>query len=187
MNWMNRQLSRRYGSRRGFALSYWYWMQYLLGCYRDYQQIDWKSVERLVFICKGNICRSAYAESIARVLGVDTISGGIDTTEGVPANKEAVRAAAIRGVDLGGHRTRQVQCLSLKQGDLLIAMEPWQAKYLENCYGKQYACTMLGLWERPQRPYIHDPFGTSEEYFDICFGFIERSVKEIAKKISTKE
>jgi protein-tyrosine phosphatase len=120
------------------------------------------------------------------MLGVDAISCGIDTTDGVPANQEAMRAAALRGVNLGGHRTRSVQSLSLQPGDLFIAMEPWQAEHLENCYGKEYECTMLGLWEMPQRPYIHDPFGMSAEYFDSCFLFIERSVQNVANKITRK-
>ncbi len=81
-NW----LSRNYGSRRGALKAYWYRILYFFGHYRAYCQIDWDSIDRLVFVCKGNICRSAYAEVVAKSIGIDSISCGIDTVTGLPAN-----------------------------------------------------------------------------------------------------
>lgn len=181
---MNHWLAQHYGSRRGFALTWWHRMLYQFGSYREYRRVDWKSVERLVFVCKGNICRSAFAEAVALELGLDSISGGIDTIEGAPANSEAVGMAAIKGINLNGHRTRPMHSLPLKKGDVLIAMEPWQAGHLEREFVKQYGCTLLGLWGTPERPYIHDPYGASAAYFETCFSYIEQSVQEIVRKVS---
>ena len=180
---MNRWFAERYGSRRGFVLTWWYRLRYILGNYRHYQQVDWKSVERLVFVCKGNICRSAYAEAVARSLGIESISCGIDTIDGATANGEAIRAAATKGFDLRGHRTTPLQSLMFNKNDLLIAMEPWQVAHLHRQLGNEFQCTLLGLWGEAVRPHIQDPFGASAEYFYNCFNYIEKSVNGIVRKV----
>jgi protein-tyrosine phosphatase len=181
---MNRWFAEQYGSRRGFILTWWHRALYMLGNYRKYRQVNWTSVTRLVFVCKGNICRSAYAEGVARLLGFESISCGIDTVSGAMANEEAIRTAAQKGIDLKKHRTTPLESSILKSGDLLIAMEPWQAELLEQQFGENYNCTLLGLWGKAMLPHIHDPFGASSPYFDICFDYIESSVNGIVRKIN---
>ena len=166
-------------------MTYWYRILYLFGYYRSYRQIDWDSIDRLVFVCKGDICRSAYAEVVAKSIGIDSISCGINTVTGLPANDEAIKASAKRGFGLSDHKTTTVQSLALKKTDLLIAMEPWQANFLYRKLAVDKGmCLLLGLWGKPATPYIHDPYGHSPEYFNNCFDCIEESVYEIAKKIS---
>ena len=158
-------------------------MLYLFGRYRDHRQVDWNSVERLVFVCKGNICRSPYAEAVALSLGVVSISCGIDTINGAPANADAICAATEKGISMMEHKTKPMQSLVINKGDLLIAMEPRQAEYLKQKLVKGSQCTLLGLWGSPICPYIHDPFGNSAAYFSNCFDYIGETVHEIAKKI----
>jgi len=181
---MNDWLAERYGSRRGFVRTFWHRMRFLAGDYRGYRQIEWQSVERLVFVCKGNICRSAYAEAVARSLGVESVSCGIETGSGIPANEDAIHAAAMRGMDLTGHRTTPIQSLVFGKRDLLLAMEPWQIEYIGQEFGEKYRCSLLGLWGHPVNPHIQDPYGASTAYFNHCFNYIEKSVHEIARKIS---
>jgi len=183
MNQIDRWLAGRYGSRRGFTRTCWHQFRCLAGSYRSYRQVDWGSVERLVFVCKGNICRSAYAEVIARSLGLYSVSCGVDTQSGLPANEDAIRIAGERSVDLGQHRTTPIDSLVFADGDLFIAMEPWQVVYISREFGKKYKCSLLGLWGRPVSPYIHDPYCASSVYFNNCFDYIEKSVHEVARKI----
>jgi len=185
INRINRWFAGYYGSRRGFARTCWYQIRYLTGSYRNYGQINWGSVERLVFVCKGNICRSAYAEAVARSLDIDSISCGVETRTGLPADDNAIRTAATKGFDLGKHKTTPIQSLTLRDSDLVVAMEPWQVEYLGRKFGEKYRCSLLGLWGRPVKPYIEDPYGASSVYFNNCFNYIEKSVHEIARKIST--
>ena len=180
---INHWLAERFGSRRGFVQTCWYRILYLAGSYRNYQQIDWESVERLVFVCKGNICRSAYAEAVARSLNIDSISCGIHTQHDLPANKGAIRAAEVKGVDLKKHKTTPIQSLVIREGDLLVVMEPWQADYIARELDESYRCSLLGLWGQPVNPHIQDPYGASSVYFNYCFNYIEKSVHEIAGKI----
>lgn len=180
---MNSWLTRRYGSRRGFVRTFWHRFLNLLGRYRKYRQVDWQSIERLVFICKGNICRSAYAEVVARSLGLPATSCGLDTVENAPANEAAGREARKRGYSLDEHKTTPIMCLSIRNTDLLVAMEPWQVEFLEKHQGKTHNSTLLGLWTKPALPYIHDPYGSSSYYFEKCFSDIEKAVHGLARMI----
>ena len=140
-------------------------------------------MDRLVFVCKGNICRSAFAEIVARAEGVDSISCGIDTVEGAPANAAAVEAASRKGRNLGSHSTTRITSLSAREGDLFVAMEPWHAAYIEEHFGDGVPCTLLGLWNSPVYPHIQDPYGSTTTYFDHCFSYIEQSVCRITRAI----
>jgi len=174
----------RYGSRRGYVRTFWHRIRFMAGNYRNYKQIDWRSVERLVFVCKGNICRSAYAEAVAKSLGIDSVSCGIDTRHGCSANEEAIHVAEANGFNLREHRTTQIQLLDIRDSDLLVAMEPGQAEYICREYGEKYSCSLLGLWGQPVTPHIEDPYGASRVYFNHCFNYIEKSVHEVASKIT---
>ena len=176
-------IAGRYGSKRGFIRTQWHRLLYFLGRYRKYRQINWYKVDRLVFVCKGNICRSAFAEVVAITRGLNSTSCGVDTVDGAPANERAMEAAMRKGRDLSMHQTRPITSLSIKEGDLFVVMEPWQASYIEEKIGANEKCTLLGLWCSPETPYIHDPYGKIPAHFDYCFDQIEQSISEITREI----
>ncbi len=178
----NSRIKQKYGSRKGFLLNSFYKTLYHLGYYKKFEKIDWQKVKRLVFVCKGNICRSAYADILARSAGMRSISFGVDTVDGAHANDRAIAVAGKLGFDLSNHRTTTFKNMELRESDLIIAMEPWQTAQLIAKNEKGYQCTLLGLWSSAKYPYIHDPFGSSEEYFNSCFKVIEEGVGEIIKK-----
>ena len=184
---ISKKLFNAYGSRHGFIQHYRHRILYFLQFYQDYRSVDWESVERLVFVCKGNICRSAFAEAVARSKGVDAISCGLDTVEAAPADKNAIRTAGEMGFNLERHRTTPVTSVDFKEHDLLVVMEPWQAEYLKKERQTISQCTLLGLWARPVRPYIHDPYNSSSEYFENCFEYLEKSVNDITSKIKASK
>jgi protein-tyrosine phosphatase len=178
-----RMILDRFGSRRGAIRTYWHKLKYSFGIYRDYSKVDWSNIDRLVFVCKGNICRSAYAEVVAKSLGVDAISCGISTRNDFPANADAIRIAAERGTDLSEHRTTPAMYVLFKKTDLIVALEPWQAATLTENLQRKHYITLLGLWLSPLRPHVPDPYGLSDVYFNNCFDYIENAVNEITKKI----
>ncbi len=175
-----KSIEGRFGSRRGFIRHIRYSVLHKLGRYQPYMAIDWRSIDRLVFVCKGNICRSAFAEVVAKKEGFSAVSCGIDTIENAPANENAIRVAQEMGYSLIQHRTTPIQSLTLTKSDLLVAMEPLQATFLAKYLGRQYPCTLLGLWATPALPYVHDPYGGGEEYFRSCFGVIKMSACGVA-------
>ncbi len=160
----------------------WYRLLYLLGFYQKYQRVDWAGVKRLVFVCKGNICRSAFGEAVAKAKGISAASFGIDTIDDAPANATAIEVAHEKGIDLTSHRTRQISGYKYQEGDLLLAMEPWQASILEDQFGKNTQITLLGIWAEVKLPHLGDPFNTSLEYFQRCFSLISANVSSISSR-----
>jgi protein-tyrosine phosphatase len=175
-----------YGSRRGFITSTLQQLLNLSGWYSQYKRVNWELIERLVFVCQGNICRSPYAEALANRLRVNAISCGIDTVDGKPANEMAIEVAAQKGIDLSTHKARRLSSIAIKPSDLVIAMDDKQAKYLGTLLGEGSEITLMGLWGSPVNPYINDPFGKSYTYFENCFDFIEGSLNNIVSKLSAK-
>ena len=77
---------------------------------------------KVLFLCTGNSCRSQMAEGWARALRSDTIepySAGI-ATHGMNAN--AVRVMAEVGVDISGHRSKNVSELADVPFDYVVTV-----------------------------------------------------------------
>jgi protein-tyrosine phosphatase len=124
----------RWGSGRGLARLLLSQGGRLLGRYRRFERIDWSRVERLVFVCSGNICRSPYAERRVAETGYPSISLALRGDAGRPADPAARAAAKRVGIELGEHRAATVDGAALFRGDLLVAMEPWQARMLRRAF-----------------------------------------------------
>ncbi len=171
-------LIARYGGKRPLLRGAYCMLAYRLGAFRAYRNIDWSRVERLVIACSGNICRSPYAESRARQLGLPAISFGLRASAGAPADAAAMRNAAQRGTDLTPHRSRSVDSIVLRTTDLFVAMEPGQAQRLSQlarALGAQL--TLQGLWASVPRPYVPDPYGHRDVCFQHSYALIDSSLE----------
>ena len=175
----------RYGSLTGFAKRHGFIWFGRVGGLRRFQQVEWNRVSRLVFACRGNICRSPYAQARAAALGVPAASFGISAEEGSPVDASAVRVARQRGLDLTAHRAVPASTFSFQAGDLILCMEPEHGATLaaQRIGGAQ--TTLLGLWHADgiTSPYIHDPYGLDDAYFNTCFDLIDRAVGEVALRL----
>ena len=183
---IKRRIVEHHGSLRGFVFTVWHRFLGFFGSYYRYRKVNWQSVDRLVFVCKGNVCRSAFAEAVAHSLGVEAISCGLYAGKKLPANKSAMLAAEKLGYSLQTHETMPVESLELRETDLLVSMEPWQTRALARRFSRKYNNTLMGLWGNPILPYITDPYGASPEYFKKCFVYIKSTVNELSKKIEKK-
>ena len=91
--------------------------------YRQLEKVDFSRVSRFVFVCKGNICRSVYAEICAARLNMSAVSCGVEADFGSPANDRVQAAAQRRGLSLESHNSRPVSAERFADGDLLVGME----------------------------------------------------------------
>ena len=181
------RIARRYGRKKGLVRHYWSLARCRLGAFRDFQSVDWSRVDRLVFVCQGNICRSPYAEARMRGKGASALSFGLAAPNGDGADPVAVRVAAGRGVDLSSHQTRGPAQARIGPRDLLLAMEPWQARQVCDVARSAGAqVTLLGLWSARLRPHIEDPYGLSEAYYDNCFALIDSLIEEILRRLPAR-
>ena len=161
-------LRSRFGTPRGLvrlALSY---PQFALLPAAE-RNPDPAEIRRLVFVCHGNICRSAYAEAVACSLDLATASFGLSTYAGGPAHPPAVAAGLALGHDMSAHRTTRAEDFDLRPGDLLLAMEVRQlARLAADPRLGGAARSLLGLWAQPPMPHLHDPFGLDDAYMTTC-------------------
>lgn len=169
-------IRRRFGTFRGLvrlALSY---PQLALGRSGS-RHPNPAAVQRLVFVCQGNICRSAFADVSARKAGMRSASFGLSTTTGRPAHHPAIVAAHGLGYDLSAHRAVDLADYSPQEGDLLLAME---VRQLHRLAADPRLASMprqlLGYWTRPMIPHLHDPYGLDDQYMALCLARIEGAI-----------
>jgi protein-tyrosine phosphatase len=173
----------RFGGYRGLIRLLLGYFENGIGRYRRFKKIRWDRVERLVFVCHGNICRSPYAERRGATYGLPTASLGLSAETGAPADPSALAVAARRAIDLAEHRACAAEDFEFHSGDLLIVMEPRQAREMSRCLPTAPCqLTLLGLWSRPRRPHIHDPHRLCEAYWEQCFDVIDSAVRAIAER-----
>jgi len=123
--------------------------------------------EKVLFVCSGNTCRSPLAEAFARHYlghtgdaGWTVASAGLSAATGSSASALAVTVAGEFGLDLSGHRARQLTGEMLDSADLVLAMTAGhKARLLEqkpHLAGKVYLVKeyISGMSED-----VADPFG----------------------------
>lgn len=170
-----------YGSISGLRRHIWSSVRYLI--VPTGRDIEWSSVTRLIYVCKGNVCRSPFAEAASKNQGTESISFGLDTQPGTPVDARAVRVARALGVNIAQHKSRPWSPNLIREGDLVLCMEPAQLRVVRCAVlARGGAVTLLGLHSRAPRPYIHDPYSTGDAYFHRCFAVILDAVKRVNEK-----
>jgi len=141
-----------------------------------------------LFVCTGNTCRSPMAEGLfrrylAEKIGCDidelgnrgykVLSAGTMNMVGVPASVEAVRACALKGVDIGSHMSRPLTPSLIDASDFIYGMT-------------RAHCEQVTFLAPEAQPKCHllvpggevpDPIGQPQEYFNRCADYIEAAVK----------
>jgi protein-tyrosine phosphatase len=116
---------------------------------------------KVLFVCAGNICRSPFAEGLARRLAdelgldVDFASAGTIAIDGAPASDDALAVAREHGVDLSGHRARRVSSLLTDEADLVLPLHD-----------------------------VLDPIGRGRDAYRESYAQIERSVRSLLERLS---
>jgi protein-tyrosine-phosphatase/peptidoglycan/xylan/chitin deacetylase (PgdA/CDA1 family) len=175
-------IDRRHGSREAMVESWQTNLDHRLGRLKVSSAVDWSKVRRLVFICQGNVCRSPFAEAVAREHGIPSVSFGLKTNPGTRVNPIASRIALELGVDMTEHTSQRFDPAQLRDGDLALGMEPVHlAQARADIGAKDVQWTLIGLHLRSGKvPYIADPYGTSDAYHRRCFGMIRAGVDRVS-------
>lgn len=174
-------LSLDYGGKRAYLFHLRSRALAAAGFYWRFGGADLDPVGRLIFVCKGNICRSPYARAYASTLGLDADSAGLAATPGTPANEVAASVARSRGISLESHRSKLLTGLALNDSDLVVVFEPAHARAVRQALAdRPIRVRLLGLFMTPPYPYLHDPYGLTERYFAACFSRVEKGITNLA-------
>lgn len=178
---MKLRINRRFGTWRGLVRLLLAYGELATGRIERFRLRHPERVKRVVFVCQGNICRSAFAEQIARAAGLAVASVGLATTSGAAPPDSALSAARRQGVDMERHQACDWQDFDFLPGDLLLVMEIRQAHHARRRLGKRtdVQLALLGMWCDPPVPHLHDPFSLSDAYFDSCFQRVRQAVRRL--------
>lgn len=146
-----------------------------------------------MFICHGNICRSAMGERIARRvaeergLDVEVSSTGVSAEElGNPMDSRARRLLAEHGYDVDGHRARQLTRDMLDDVDLFVVAEQRHADRVERLGVDPSRIRLVTDFDPEARPGapLPDPWYGDMSDFEETLAVLERAVPGILKSVT---
>ncbi len=143
-----------------------------------------KKLERLIFICTGNTCRSPMAcaiarrEAAARALNIAVDCAGVAASIGQPASEGARSACMELGLDLSRHRAKQADRSLYSPHTLFAVMTPGHADWLHSVCGVPAEnIILLGLG-------IPDPYGQPIEGYRAARDAISDAVSRLLDAIA---
>ena len=148
-------------------------------------------IQRILVVCSGNICRSPYLAAVLRekLPGVRVASAGF-VGFNRPVPEFSLSVAALRGIDLTSFRSQTVEPRRARAADLVLVMEPRQAKYLASYYGvpRRRIITVgdLDSIVPPMRS-IQDPYQQPRETFVATFDRLDRCARTLCKTLRLSE
>ena len=137
-----------------------------------------------LFVCKGNICRSPFAEQLAHErwpAGVSVSSAGYYPRAGRPAPDLARRAANDWGVDLTPHRSRLVTADMMRAAEIIFVFDEANYAHLvqEFAFAKE-RIHYLGAAGRSSSVTIADPYGKDLRTFRAVYTQIAEAITSVS-------
>lgn len=137
----------------------------------------------ILFVCRGNTCRSAMAEVIAkqfcRQSGIEFRSAGTEAFEGSPASRHAIELMLHRIPNLNAHRAHLLTPALIDWADQIWTMTT--QRRVQILYSNAAARTKTELLAPGLD--LDDPIGgTVQEYAELV-DQIERAIKDRFQKM----
>ena len=137
-------------------------------------------MKKIMFICSGNTCRSPLAEGLFKkylkdnnITDIQVGSAGVGAFPGDDVSINSILVAGSRGVDISGHRARNINPEHLLTTDLFCCMsDSHKQVLLRHC--DENKIVVLD---------VADPYGRPIEVYEECAKQIESKFPEILCKI----
>ena len=141
----------------------------------------------ILVLCKGNICRSPFAERSlrsaldARGLPVRVVSAGLYPESNRRSPAAACEAAAELGFPLDGHRSTTLSAELVRRADVILCMETAELLAVRREFPAAAGKVMLlGAFAPDAVIDIEDPWGKPVGEFTTCYRLIQASVNQLA-------
>lgn len=154
------------------------------------------AINRVIFVCTGNICRSPTAEGVARGLaathGVDHLFEFDSAAThgyhvGKPPDPRTIAAARRRGYDLAPLRARRVTEFDFIRFDYVLAMDRGHLELLQRACPQPHQ-KKLGLFlefgRRFEEDEVPDPYYGGVQGFEHVLDVIEDAATGLILKLS---
>jgi protein-tyrosine-phosphatase len=123
------------------------------------------AMQRLLFVCTGNLCRSPMAAAIADQLAlamareVEIRSAGTRARAGDPAHPQVVAVCRELGIDLTAHRATPLDEALVRWADRVFVMEPEHATAARTLAPDLPEASVVHLAGLVGKAVIEDPIG----------------------------
>ncbi len=140
---------------------------------------------RIVFVCTGNICRSPYAEYLARELSgstdIEFASAGIIARAGNPPSSDGVAVASELGIDLTPHGASPLTSEVVGMADIIYGMEDEHVEAVLEL-NPQARVELL----RPDARGIPDPYGQDHQAYLVAYRLIEEALRRRLEELNSE-
>ena len=191
--WRSLQIGRAHGAGVGFR----YLCQRLKRIFgvRRPAPPDMENVREVLFVCAGNVIRSALAEAMLRDLlpkdsSIRVLSAGVLATQGRPANARAATAARQLGFSLESHRSTPLSQALARECDLIVVMDDLNWSVLAHRFPAALPKTHLLAEAFPDAetpPEIDDPFDGGLNDVMECAVRIQRHIARMHAAIKEND
>lgn len=153
-------------------------------------------MEHIIMVCTGNICRSPIAAGLlAHCLPehlksrINVSSAGTNALQGYPASDHAVETMAKIGIDISGHRARQLTLELAHSADWLLTMEMAHLRFVQRWSHIPSDNLRLLLEFDPdsQVRQVADPYGGPLTAYQACLETLKPAVEGVIRKLDSKD
>ena len=149
-----------------------------------------RRARHVLFVCKGNICRSPFADILVRNLlpdATEVASAGYYPRDGRCCPENAVLAAQEFDVDLSQHRSRLLHRRDIDRADVVLLFdEQNRTRLLQDYPFASAKLHLLGI-VLPKGSYlIEDPFSGSQAVFHETYARITEAVTSLFSQVRTE-
>lgn len=138
-----------------------------------------KSINSVLILCDGNICRSPFLESYLKnkYPHMTVKSAGFMPMSGRSSPVAAQQVAPLYGVDLSSHQSQAVSTEMMHACDVILYFDAKNAQALKDYFPDYFVKSFcVGDFLTPAQD-IPDPYGGNAEQFQDCYGNIQQAVK----------
>ena len=145
---------------------------------------------KIVFVCQANICRSPFAEVVARrcIAGCDFSSAGLDARVGRVVPPNVAGEARSLGLDIVGHRSLPLTAEIAKNADALFVME---VKHYDQMAARfpqfLHKTFLLGLFAEKPAAEIPDPNFKDAATTRRVNAQIEEAIQNLARRAALEQ
>lgn len=158
--------------------------------------INYKNIQSVLFVCMGNICRSPTAEAVFRHKIAETgIKLDIDSCGTIGAHAKelpdhrAQKAGTGRGYCFDNLKARKVTKEDFEKFDLILAMDNDNLRDLMSLCPEEYRYKiklMLSYGSQTEFEEVPDPYYGGAKGFELVLDLVEDASDGIVKKILGK-
>ena len=151
---------------------------------------------RVIFVCLGNICRSALAEGVMRKhVEAAGLTGRVEIASagtggwhvGKPPDRRMCATAKARGVEIAGQRARQLRPQDLRDHDLVLPMDRSNLADARALASSQAEAGRIVLFRdfdpEPDAGEVPDPYYGGEEGFVHVFEIVDRTCRALVAEL----